>query len=100
MKTLSPRALLNIRGFVLTDTSGLPPPELLGTKDGGPLELEFSISMGTVGSENVRVVVEDVRTLTNDSSASSKSHWSVISLLTQFVHGTLPSHFFFRRLHG
>lgn len=100
IKTLSPLALLNIRGFVRTGTSGLAPSQLLGTNEDGSPELELSKLMGAVGSESGCVVVEEVRALTSGTSASSRSHSSGIPLLTQFVHGILPQHFFFRCLHG
>lgn len=100
MKTLSPLALLSMRGFVRTETSGLPLSQLLGMNDDVRPELEPSTLMGAVGSESGRVVVDVVRALASGISASSRSHSSGIPLFTQFVHGILPLHFFFRCLHG
>lgn len=102
MNSRSPRALLNIRGFVRTETSGLPLSPLAGAMDeAAPSGLGPPTLLGTFGSRIDLEEVEGFRLLGSGAElVSSRSHSLAIPRFRQFEQGLMPLHFFFRCLHG
>lgn len=100
MKSRSPRALLSMRGLVRTETSGLPLSPLIGIEVDVPFGLGTSRLAGASGSKTDLEAMEFIRVFLGEvTMESSRSHSPATPPLTQFVHGLLPLHFFFRCLH-